>query len=263
MRLPRASLRTCLMALLACPAPALAAPVQVQLSGAVAKPGTTILKVNARLSDAALAAEPLPQAYMLGAAWLRPGLLESQQRLKTGVLFDLASLRQHAQERGKQDLATIVDAMAAWIKSLPVTGRQPALLDPRAVEVTPLQNLPLLDGDRLYYPHRPDFIRVVGAVRQPCTLPLLPLQDARQYLSACASTQQADLDWIYVIEPDGHVFRQGIALWNRKEPLTLAPGALIYVPLRERVSGEIDPALNQDLADFLATQILPETGGAL
>lgn len=260
MRFALAFQRACLLALLACPASAMA--VQVQLAGAVAKPGAMTLKDHARVSDAALAAQPLPQAYMLGAAWLRPGLLESQQRLKAGVLFDLTNLQQHAQQRGKQDLATLAGTMAGWIKSMPVTGRQPALLDPRAVEVNPPQNLPLMDGDRLYYPTRPDFIRVVGAVRQTCTLPLVPLQDARRYLSACVSTRQADIDWIYVIEPDGRVFRQGIALWNRKEPLPLAPGALIYVPLREHVASAIDPTLNQDLADFLATQVLAETGSA-
>lgn len=260
MRLPRIFLHTSLMALLACPAPVLAVPIQVQLSGVVVKPGTITLQDHARLSDAALAAEPTPQAYMLGAAWLRPGLLESQQRLKTGVLFDLTSLRQHAQERGKQDLATIAGAMAAWIKSLPVTGRQSALLDPRAVEVTPSQNLPLANGDRLYYPSRPDSIRIVGAVRQACTLPLVPLKDARLYLPDCTSTQLADLDWIYVIEPDGHVFRQGIALWNRTESLLLAPGATIYVPLREHMVDAINPTLNRDVADFLATQVLSGTG---
>ena len=239
---------------------AVASAVQVQADGAVAHAGLHTLKNPARLSDAALAARPLPQAYMLGAAWLRPGLLESQQRLKTGVLFDLTSLRQHAQERGKQDLATIAGAMAAWIKSLPVTGRQSALLDPRAVEVTPSQNLPLANGDRLYYPSRPDSIRIVGAVRQACTLPLVPLKDARLYLPDCTSTQLADLDWIYVIEPDGHVFRQGIALWNRTESLLLAPGATIYVPLREHMVDAINPTLNRDVADFLATQVLSGTG---
>lgn len=262
MRLALVFQRTCLWALLVCPASVIAAPVQVQLSGAVAKPGTPTLKDHARLSDAALAAQPLPQAYVLGAAWLRPGLLESQQRLKAGVLFDLTSLQQRALQRGKQDLATLAGTMADWIRSMPVTGRRPALLDPRALEVNPPKNLPLMDGDRLYYPRRPDFIRVVGAVRQACTLPLVPLQDARRYLQACASTRLADLDWIYVIEPDGRVFRQGIALWNRKEPLSLAPGAVIYVPLRESAASVIDPTFNQDLADFLATQILPGTGRA-
>lgn len=238
-----------------------ASAVQVQVDGTVTHAGLHTLKDPARLSDAALAAQPLPQAYMLGAAWLRSGLLESQQRLKAGVLFDLGSLRQRAHGEGKQELARVVGAMADWITSLPITGRQsPALLDPRAVEASPPENHPLSTGDRLYYPLRPDTIRVVGAVQQPCTLPLVPLQDARIYLAACASSSEADPDSIRVIEPDGRVFVQGIALWNRSTPLALAPGAVVYVPLRARAVRAVDAALNDDIAAFLATQLLPVSG---
>lgn len=250
---------TCLLLMLAWSATASA--VQVQAGGAVTHAETLTLKNAARLSDAALAAQPLPQAYMLGAAWLRPNLLESQRRLKAGVLFDLTSLQRRAHDDDKSELATIAGSLAAWITSMPVTGRQPgSLLDPRAVEVNAEQNLPVATGDRLYYPLRPDTIRVVGAVRQNCTLPLVPLQDARNYLASCPGTGEADLDNIYVIEPDGRVFVQGIALWNRSAPRVLAPGALIYVPLRARAIKAIDPALNGDLAAFLATQLLPEPG---
>lgn len=240
-----------------------AGAVQVQASGAVTHAGSFELHAGARLSDAALAAQPLPQAYMLGAAWLRPGLLVTQQRLKAGVLFDLASLQRHARADGQQELATLAGAMHEWIGALSVTGRQsPALLDPRAVEVNAPVNRPVAAGDNLYYPVRPATIRVIGAVEQPCTLPLVPLQDARRYLPACATSAAADVDNIYVIQPDGRVFVQGIALWNRSAPLSLAPGAVIYVPLRTRAVQQVDPALNADIAKFLATQLLPGPGVA-
>lgn len=239
---------------------ALAEPLQVHLAGVVARPGVAMLPPAARLADAALAAQPLPRAYLLGAAWLRPGLIESQQRLKAGVLFDLASLRQRAQHRDRPALATLAAALHAWIAPMPVTGRRPALLDPRALEVDAAHNPPLAEGDSLYYPPRPRHVRVLGAVQRPCTLAQVPLQDARKYLAACASAPEADPDTIYVIEPDGRVFVQGIALWNRSSPLPLAPGALIYVPLRTRAIAPVDPDLNHDLAAFLATQLLPDPG---
>ncbi len=235
-----------------------AAATQVQLSGAVAHAGRMELKNSARLSDAALAAQPLPQAYMKGAAWLRPGLLVAQQRLKAGVLFDLMSLQRQARADGDQEVAASSGALLQWIRSLPVTGRQsPALLDPRAVEANASENLRIAAGDELYYPRRPDGIRVVGAVQQSCNSPLVPLQDARLYLASCALSEAADGDNIYVIQPDGRVFVQGVALWNRSEPLALAPGAMIYVPLRERATRKVDVAMNSDIAAFLATQVLP------
>lgn len=240
---------------------AAAGAVQVHASGTVAHAGSLELTGPARISDAALAAQPLPQAYLLGAAWLRPGLLVTQQRLKAGVLFDLASLQRYARADGQQELATTASAMHDWINSLPVTGRQsPALLDPRAVEVNAPENRAVAAGDNFYYPLRPTTIRVVGAVERACTLPLVPLQDARSYLPACAISDAADRDTIYVIQPDGCVFVQGIASWNRSAPVSLAPGALIYVPLRAGAVQPIDPTLNADIAAFLATQVLPGPG---
>ncbi|MEW9624541.1 capsule biosynthesis GfcC family protein [Rhodanobacter geophilus] len=235
--------------------------VQVQASGAAAHTGPLDLPDGARLSNAALAAQPLPQAYLLGAAWLRPSLTDTQTRLKAGVLFDLDALQRQARAKGHAELAATAGALRHWLGSLPVTGRQvPALLDPRVVEVTAAANHLLADGDRLFYPQRPTTIRVVGAVHRPCNLPQVALQDARLYLAACPRDPATSPDDIYVIEPDGRVFVQGIALWNRSAPLALAPGAIIYVPLRERAVGGVNPGLNHDIATLLATQVLPGPG---
>ena len=65
----------------------------------------------------------------------------------------------------------------------------------------------------------------------------------------------ADPDWLYVIEPDGRVFRQGIALWNRSAALALAPGAVLYVPFKPRaIEPAADADFNRDMARFIATQ---------
>jgi len=102
-------------------------------------------------------------------------------------------------------------------------------------------------------------VRVVGAVQKPCELPHVALQDAREYVRACA-TQMADRDVLYVIQPDGQVSELGIALWNESPPMVLAPGAIVYVPLDRRlVAGAADSVFNRELADFIATQ--PLDGG--
>lgn len=236
------------------------AQMQVRVEGAVDHPGVLTLKDGARLSDAALAAGVQPQAYLLGAAWLRPSRLIAQQRLKVGILFDLDSLHLRAMQHGDVALADTVGQLRNEVAALPVTGREPALLAPRAVEVDATANRPLLPGDRLFYPLRPGTIRITGAVQSPCTLPLRPMLDAYRYLAECPRARRADRDWVYVIQPDGRVFRQGVAPWNRSAPLALAPGATIYVPLPERAAQAVDTTLNHDLADFLATQLLPGPG---
>lgn len=237
------------------------ARMQVEVTGAVGHPGPLELKDDARLSDAALAAQVQPRAYVLGAAWLRADHVVAQVRLKAGVLFDLGQLGIRALKHRQMALATAASGLRSWLAHLPVTGRVPALLDPRAIQVTAAQNWPLHPGDRLDYPLRPTTIRIVGAVEQPCTIPLQPMQDARRYLAACpAIARAADPDWLYVIQPDGRVFRRGVALWNRSVPMALAPGAILYVPLDARAAKAVDPTLNHDVAAFLATQVLPGPG---
>lgn len=228
--------------------------MQVQVRGNAATPGVIELSAKARLGDAALAAGVREDAYMLGAAWLRPSLRVEQQKQKAGLLFDLDSVRRQALKDEYDELAELSRSLAAWLQAMPATGRQVALLDPRAVEVTPTENHPVAEGDALYYPTRPTTIQIVGAVVQRCKLPFVALRDARDYLKACPALGVADTDSIFVIQPDGRVFRQGVALWNRSAPMPLAPGAVIYVPISERRLHGVAHDLNSELTAFLATQ---------
>ena len=232
--------------------------VGVDLRGAIDHPGRHDFAPGARLSDAALAAAPRPEAYLLGAAWLRADLRVAQRRLQAGILFDLSTVGQRALIGDHPALAARATALARWVKAMPVTGRAVALLDPRKVEITATENWPLAEGDALYYPRRPRTIRIVGAVERPCEVPHVALREAADYLRDCLPAKEADPDWLYVIQPDGRVFRQGVALWNRTAPQALAPGALLMVPLG--VLSDIAPTLNGELADFLATQLLPAEG---
>ncbi|WP_109123768.1 capsule biosynthesis GfcC family protein [Dyella sp. C11] len=227
---------------------------QVDVRGAVNAGGTRNIPAGARLSQAALSSPLHRDAYTAGAAWLRPALQAAQSRDKAGVLFDLNQLRLHALKDEHDGLADLAARMASWVQRMPVTGRQVALLDPRALEVTPAENKPVAEGDALYYPTRPSTIRVVGAVAAACELPHVALQDAMRYLKACPLLKEADNDWIFVIQPDGRVFRQGMGAWNRSHPLSLAPGAVVYVPISEYRLKNVAPDLNRELANFLATQ---------
>lgn len=235
--------------------------VDVRITGAVVAPGLKQLSGHARLSDAALASPLSADAYPLGASWQRPSHQVEQTRLKAGLLFDLDSARLQALRDGRSALADTLASLHDWLQPMPVTGREVALLDPRSVEVNAAENRPVGEGDTLFYPRRPTTIRVVGAVKQTCVLPLVALQNAPDYLDACKPSDQADGDWIFVIQPDGRVAKQGAGLWNRGQPMPLAPGAVIYVPLRETGLHSVSPELNQELAAFLATQPLHAAEG--
>jgi len=234
--------------------------VSVSVSGQVERPGMQSLQGNARLADAAAAAQVKFESYVLGASWTQRSRQLEQKRLQAGLLYELGAVADQATRDGNAPLAALSVQLRQWLQSMPVTGRHVArTLDPGALAANDADNLPLEDGDTLSYPRRPSTVRVVGAVQKPCELSHVALQDAREYVRACA-TQMADRDVLYVIQPDGQVSELGIALWNESPPMVLAPGAIVYVPLDRRlVAGAADSVFNRELADFIATQ--PLDGG--
>lgn len=240
------------------------ATIQVRAAGAVAQAGSLTLSASARLATLARAAAVRTDAYILGAAWLRPSLQSSQTRLKAGLLYDLGVMRREAAAGGQPAMAELATRLRAMVNAMPVTGRKVgATLEPHALQVTPQANLPLADGDVLYYPARPETVRVVGAVVKPCAVAHVGLRDARDYLAQCPPSALADGDRLYVIEPDGRVFEQGIAAWNASPPMPVAPGAVLYVPLSPGMLRlGASRSFDRDMADFIATQPLdnPDIG---
>ncbi|KJV32566.1 hypothetical protein VI08_12140 [Luteibacter yeojuensis] len=243
-------------------APATDAPLTASAAGAVRQGGPATYPAGSRLSALALAARVEPDAYLAGAAWLRPSLKEAQLRLKAGVVFELGVVRMDAISKGDEALGLAAAAFQSWMSSLPVTGRRTSVaLDPDQLEVSPPDNWPLQDGDALFYPRRPSQVRIVGAVEKPCRVPQVGMQDARRYLASCPPSAAADPDMIFVIQPDGSVFPQNIAAWNRDKPRVVAPGAWIYVPFdRKRIAASTDGHFNDDAAAFISTQLLDERG---
>lgn len=232
------------------------AEVRVQVSGAVARPGPQVLADGSRLAAAAVASQPLGNAYPLGAAVLRPALQPVQRALKAGLLYDLDAV---ASAPGVSPaLAARAHALREWIATMPATGRVRADLQPRRLEADNGSNRVLEEGDHLVYPQRPQSVRVVGAVIVPCELPHVALRDAVRYMRDCAIEHAvADSESLWVVQPDGQVQHLGIANWNRSPVQALAPGAVLYVPLDEAQITASAPDLNEAFAEFLATQPLP------
>lgn len=230
----------------------------VTVQGDAAKPGRYSFQEGMRLHDVLLPAQVNPKAYLLGAAWLHVPLRNEQERLKLGVLFDLATVRSNALQDDETELAALAARLSDKVQAMPVTGRRVAQLDPVRVELNRGDNPYLSIGDVLLYPPRPTTVRVVGAVLGECELAYQPLQPAISYLKSCPRDPGADADQLFIVQPDGRVFQQGIALWNETKSVPPAPGARIYVPLRNSAKGDPTPDLNTEMAAFIATQPLLE-----
>ena len=224
----------------------------ISISGAVLRPGAYQWHQDARLHDAAVAGQVRADAWFLGAALLRQSAIEPQQRLKAGVLFDLRVNRLHARAENDLPLVALLEQLTDLVESLPVTGRQPAELNPLQLMI-PHKNALLEPGDQLIYPLRSDQVRVMGAVIEPCSLAFDSTLKLKHYLRQCPRDRVADRDEVYIIQPDGHVQKVGIAHWNA-HPSSLAVGAIIYRPLSGTALSPDTPEFNQDMAALLATQ---------
>jgi hypothetical protein len=227
----------------------------VTVSGDVANPGPVELPAGGRLLDVISVAQPNAEGYWLAGVLLRQSLVEQQTRLKVGVLFDLDVLQRMAMLFDKPSRAALAVRLAEQVSGMPVTGRQVADLDPVAVEVGFARNIRLDDGDRLIYPLRVNEVEILGAVAEPCRLPHRPTQEAREYLQGCATLVDADADYLWLIQPNGVTRRVGIAHWNRESGQIPAAGSKILVPVKNDDLDPPIPELNQQLAEFIATQL--------
>lgn len=227
----------------------------VTVTGDVANPGPVELPPGGRLLDVIGEAVPNAEGYWLAGGLLRQSLIEEQTRLKVGVLFDLDVLQRMAALFDRPGRVALARRLAEDVRQMPVTGRQIADLDPVALEVGFARNIRLDDGDRLVYPKRVDEVQVLGAVAEPCNLPYQPLQEAREYLQGCAILDDAEADYLWLIQPNGVSRRVGIAHWNRESGQFPVAGSKILVPVKNDDLDPPLPELNQQLAEFIATQL--------
>ncbi|VVO71526.1 hypothetical protein PS862_01362 [Pseudomonas fluorescens] len=230
----------------------------VTVAGDVLNAGSVTLVPGARLLDVVNQARPNVESYWLAAAWLHQPLLEQQNRLKAGVLFDLKMLQRGALLKQQGTLAALAARLYEDVNRLPVTGRRVAVLDPIALEVGFARNYLVNEGDQLIYPARPNTVTVLGAVAQPCALPYRASLQASEYLDNCLPLPEAEADYLWLISPDGQVKRIGIAGWNREDGVYAVAGSRILVPVRNNDPDLPTPELNEQLALFLATQPLAE-----
>lgn len=235
----------------AMPAATLAAQPVVKFSGEIESSHSHFPAPDGRLASALLAARPSSRAFPPATVFTREAARKEQIRLKAGIEHDLDQLMIH----GEPTIASLAGRLRRWIARMPVTGRKGIVTDARLMELQPQHNPRIEAGDTITYLARPSTVEVVGAVVKPCTIEHSPLDDATDYVKKCPSTGEADPDQIVVIQIDGTIQIQGVALWNRSDPQHVSPGSRILVPIATREIAQIAPDLNEDLSRFIATQL--------
>lgn len=163
-----------------------------------------------------------------------------QLRLKDAVLASLNALP--ATQNGS--------GLAATLQSMPVTGRVLlASSDARWLQGTPGQDPVLASGQSMHRYHAAGSVAVVSDEGDVCLVEQGAYTPANAYVRACGAFAD-EVDWVWLVQPDGRVSKVGLAAWNSNTFGTLAPGAWLFAPRR----GVLPTSLAENVARFLATQ---------
>ncbi len=190
--------------------------------------------------------------YLLGLEWLVPGEKVTQAQQQSDLPKSLVDSKGDDAARHR---------LHDWFAEMPVTGRVPiSIVDADWLRANPNHDPVILPEHQVILPKRPHTVTLITSSGVRCQLPHISGFLAKRYLAACAPEALSQIDWAWVVQPDGKVSRFGIANWNIQKQAEPAPGAWIWMPLRQdKWAG----GLSAELSEFLATQgIAPEPANA-
>ena len=222
----------------------------VNLLGEVQHPGNYGIKPGERLSSVLKRAGGFaPQAYVYGAVFTRPEVLQMEQKSRNelvqrirGEEAELAPLpsddgdKKAAKQNGMQQL----EAMRGRLDETPPSGRMVIRISSnlKQWEGTP-NDIVLRAGDALVIPKTPNFILVSGAVYDETAVTYRPGRSAKWYLTqAGGPTLLADKASIFVVRADGSIAGRNTDGFLAGSPLgaALRPGDMVVVP--EKATGQ-------------------------
>ncbi len=155
--------------------------------------------------------------YLPGLVWMVPEEAVEQARIKSQLL-------EHIKAGDFVYGVSHADAtkLASFVESLPVTGRVVVeRTDPRWLEVNPLHDPVLKQGQSVSIPARPTSVTVVRGDGYNCQVAHSVRALAMDYVRKCDSSFTPQFVWI--VQPDGLVQRRGVAAWNETEQDPASP----------------------------------------
>ncbi|WP_169734452.1 capsule biosynthesis GfcC D2 domain-containing protein [Deefgea rivuli] len=130
-------------------------------------------------------------------------------------------------------------------------GRININLDPDWIRLRPTANPRLIGDYQIQLRSRPKTIEIIGLTAQSQTLRF----NAKVLHSGLVDRDRyqdwAELNFIYVISPDGQISRIDNAYWNYRE-VDILPGSFIYIPISSNQLPDSMENINDDIAQLLA-----------
>jgi hypothetical protein len=141
------------------------------------------------------------------------------------------------------------------IKQWTLADRIVIAIDYDAAQMNNNNNLRFENGNyRLDLKLRPTTASIFGVTIQDLTFNLTNNQCAYDYIHQYA-TQLANIDFAYIIQPNGTSQKIGIAYWN-KGCVELMPGSQIYLPLPESQFFKKNRLLNEQIVALAKNRIV-------
>ncbi len=183
--------------------------------------------------------------------WLVPSERASQMALRNALVQQLDASRSALQPEGA--------GLAQRLAQLPVTGRTlVASTDVRWLQGVPAQDPVLSTNDTVVAISRQSAVALLDEDGKVCLLAHAATARAQDYVRACWGAKGlAQIDWAWLVQPDGRVIKVGLGAWNvsAASETALAPGAWLWAPPR---SSLLSAAFSDNMARFLSLQLPAE-----
>ncbi len=221
----------------------------IALEGEVASPGVYQLQPGDTLQSViARAGGFTAQAYLYGLEFSRE---ETRQRQRENLAAAITRLEALASVQAARDAANRRDDPTAAASTVAVSnaatqaqlnrlrnvqpnGRIALELQPDAMALTALPDVPLEGGDRIIVPPRPGFVTVAGAVVNSNAFLWKAGRTAGEYLRLAGADEAAEPSNMFILRADGTVSHAGDSrsFWGRSnlESQPMQPGDALIVP---------------------------------
>lgn len=185
--------------------------------------------------------------------WAGAGVYEldsvKAEKLRAEIMSLLASLIRE-QSSGSERYALLSD-LYREISDWQLMRRLNIDVDYDQARLNPKRNPGFVAG-RYYIKAKPSIqhVSVVGQIDAQASLAFSNSATVSDYLDSVQPKESADNDFVYVIEPNGNVTKQGVAYWNDTHYKPM-PGSVIFLPLQTDLFSDDIELLNDKVARLL------------
>jgi len=219
----------------------------VKLEGEVVRAGVYKIEDGEPLRDVIKRAGGVTsEAYIYGTQLTRESAREDQQKSIDELARTVETeMRQAAIGAAARSTSEDAQALAAQqasqqslidqLHSVRATGRVVLTLSPNTKSIDDFPDISMEDNDRVFIPHLPSTVSVVGVVYNPGSFVFSPRRTAGEYLKMAGTGKRgADLHHAFLLHADGTVLPStsvnGMFSGDRFAGLHLHPGDQLVVP---------------------------------